>query len=137
MKNYFLILLAIGFFVAGCDKDDDGDTMTPPDYTVQIMQPSADDKAVGESIHIHVNFDEAEQTTIHHVRVTITNKADGTVLYTGPSAAHVHEETGHHEHHDDVTLNVDAGTEWILEAKVWGHEAGLAEVAETVEFKVN
>jgi len=136
MKNYLLILFAIGFLATGC-KDDDTGEVTPPVYTVQIMSPNADDKMVGDSIHIHVNFDEANQETIHHVKVTITNKADSTVLYTGPSAAHVHEETGHYEYHDDVALNVDAGTEWILEAKVWGHEAGLAEVAETVEFKVN
>ncbi|MFT5168360.1 MAG: hypothetical protein ACI8P3_003603, partial [Saprospiraceae bacterium] len=28
-------------------------------------------------------------------------------------------------------------TDWILEAKVWGHEGGVGEVMESIEFHVH
>lgn len=36
-----------------------------------------------------------------------------------------------------LTLDVDAHTDWIVEAKAWGHEAGAAEGMETIEFHVH
>lgn len=131
-KILIFCLLAITIHSCG----DDEDTHQGPDYKIQIMQPSADDKNVGDSMHIHVNFDEENGGTVHHINVTIKSAADGSVVYSAPSEAHVHEESGHYEHHDDFVLNVDAGTEWVIEAKVWGHEAGMGEVTSSRNFNV-
>jgi len=140
MKKFFFlsVLLLCGLTVfTSCDKDDDEGDDTTPEYSIMIMQPSTDDKMAGDSIHIHVEFSEANSKTIHHAKVRIYNKADNTEIYSGPSEAHVHEESGAYGYHDDFILNVDAHTDWILEAKVWGHEAGAAEVVETIEFHVH
>ncbi len=55
--------------------------------------------------------------------------------------AHVHETSGEYGYHDDFVLsnenNVEGHTDWILEAKVWGHEAGDGEVIEMIEFHVH
>jgi len=145
MKKFFYLFLLAGFvgFVA-CDKEDTdhNDDMDTPEYHAHINSPSTDDKHVGDTIHVHVDFEEHDGLTVHHVNVKIYNEADPTIIaFDGPANAHVHSETGLYEFHADVILNGDAGvvehTDWILEAKVWGHEAGLAEVTETLQFHVH
>jgi len=123
-----------------CDKDDDDadDHSDDPVYSIMVMQPTTDDKMAGDSMHIHIEVSEASDETIHHFQVRIYNADDNTeVVYTGPSEAHVHDESGAYSYHDDFLLDVDAHTDWILEAKVWGHDAGAAEKVETVEFHVH
>jgi len=142
MKKFFFlsVLLLCGLTVfTSCDKDDDEDGHTDdvPEYSIMIMQPTEEDKMAGDSIHIHVEFTEASNKTIHHAKVRIYNKEDNTEVYSGPSEAHVHEESGSYGYHDDFKLDVDGHTDWILEAKVWGHEAGAAEVIQTAEFHVH
>ena len=140
-KFFFLSVLFCGLAIfSSCDKDDDGDdghSDDVPEYSIMIMQPSVVDKLVGDTMHIHVEFSEAHMTTVHHANVRIYNKTDNTEVYSGPSEAHVHEETGEYSYHDDFILDVDPDTDWILEAKVWGHEAGVAEVSTSAEFHVN
>lgn len=121
---------------------DDDDVSTEPIYSIQIMSPVALDKKVGDAIHIRVNFDEASMETLHHVNVQIYEKGKpANVIYSGPSIAHVHEESGHYELHADVSLDEDAGvvehTDWILKARVWGHDAGVAETADSIAFHVH
>ncbi len=142
MKKFFFlsVLMLVGLTVfTSCDKDDeeDGHSDTMPEYSIMIMQPNADNKVVGDSMHIHIEVSEATDMTIHHVKFRIYSKADDTEVYSGPSDAHVHEMSGSYSYHDDFVLDVDAGSEWVLEAKVWGHEAGSAEVTQTVEFAVD
>ena len=105
-------------------------------YEISIVQPNTDEVSVGDSMHIHVNFDEVDGKTVHHINVTIKSASDGTVIYSKPDEEHVHSEGGHYEHHDDFLLNVDSNTDWILEAKVWGHEDGIAEVIKNIQFHV-
>ena len=142
LKYAFLLTNAMAYI--GCDDDDgEDDTMnTAPEYSVSIMSPSTDDKNLNDAIHIHVNFDEANATTVHHTNVQIVQKGnEDLVIFDGPSEAHVHEESGHYELHADVVLDGTTGvqehTDWILRAKVWGHEDGLSEVIEEIEFHVH
>lgn len=143
MKNIFslLFLATIVLFSACKDDDMDGHNDTNPEYKITINSPNSEDKKVGDSFHIHVDFESETSETVHHVNVRIYNKADNTEIYNKPSGAHVHETSGKYEHHDDFDLTTDNGleghTDWILEAKVWGHEAGVAEVMQTMEFHVH
>ena len=144
MKKLFIFTFILsGLYFTACKDaplthmhgDDD------PEYHVHIMSPNTDDKHVGDTIHIHVNFDSHTMETVHHVKVRIYNKADMTEIYNMPSTAHVHETDGEYEFHDDFILSdangVNGHTDWILEAKVWGHMAGEHEVIETREFHVH
>jgi len=108
-----------------------------PNYQISIMSPSADDKHVGDTIHIHVNFEDINGGTVHHIKVRIYNKDSGTEIYHQPTVAHVHETSGKYEHHDNLVLNVSEHTDWILEASVWGHEAGTHEKMDNIEFHVH
>lgn len=140
---FFLALFASITFLTSCDKDDDDAMMdTDPEYSITINSPSTDDKNLNDDIHIHVDFESATEQTVHHVNVRIYNKDDNTLeIYNGPGEAHVHESSGKYEHHADFSLteanSVSAHSDWILEAKVWGHEAGAAEVTKTIEFHVH
>lgn len=145
MKKFFYLFLLAGFvgFVA-CDKDDHehDDEMDTPEYHAHINSPNEDDKHVGDTIHIHVDFEEHDGMTVHHVNVKIYNEKDPTIIaFDGPTDAHVHEESGKYELHADLVLdggaNVMEHTDWILEAKVWGHEDGAAEVTEMIKFHVH
>jgi len=136
--KYLFLSLLVAFTIISCDKDGDGHEEGDgfPEYTVAIMSPSADNLASGESFHIHVNFDEASDLTIHHVNVQITTET-GEVLYDMPTTAHVHEDSGHHEHHDDFTPDVPEGTILRLTAKVWGHESGISEESSMHTFTID
>ncbi len=47
------------------------------------------------------------------------------VIYNKPTTAHLHEEGGMYEYHDDIVLSgINGHSDWILEAKAWGAEAG-------------
>ena len=111
------------------------------DYQANILSPTIDDKKVGDLLHIHIDFESLTSETVHHVKVTLTNISDGTVIYSKPDDAHVHQEDGTFEYQDDFMLSNENGitehTDWILEAKVWAHEAGLAETVETIQFHVH
>lgn len=133
--NYLLLIFLAVFTLSSCDKEPDtGDGF--PEYTVSIMSPGQDDLTAGESFHIHVNFDEASELTIHHINIQITTDL-GEIIYDMPTTAHVHVDGGHHEHHDDFTPDVPPGTELTLTAKVWGHEAGISETSSLTSFIIN
>lgn len=137
MKNiaYFALLILMLSVFAACEE-----TVTPEEtfaYHAHIMSPDAADKHVGDTIHVHIEFEEHSGNTVHHVNVRIYNKADNTEIYNQPDNAHVHEDSGTYSFHDDVVLNVDPHTDWILQAKVWGMEDGEGEAMETVEFHVH
>ena len=142
---YPLILLcSFSFLITSCGDDgDDHETETTDfDYHVHINSPSTDDKHVGDMIHLHVDFESHTGETVHHVNVKIYNKADSTqVIYDAPGNAHVHATEGTFAWHDDFPLTaaegVSAHSDWILEAKVWGHDAGKGEIVESIEFHVH
>lgn len=143
MKKFFYLFLLAGFVgLVACDKDEPGHSDDMPEYHAHINSPNTDDKHVGDTIHIHVDFEEHDGLTVHHVNVKIYNEDDPTiVVFDEPTDAHIHEESGKHELHADLILDDNAGvtghSNWILEAKVWGHEAGMAEVTETIKFHVH
>lgn len=119
-----LSILSILFFNA-CDKDDDDSV--DYGYEARIMSPTADDKKVGDELHLHVEFESTTGETIHNVNVKVYNKADNSiVLFDGPEDAHVHTTEGNHEVHADIELteanSVVGHTDWIVEAKVWAHD---------------
>ena len=136
MKNLLFVLLMgamIGFSACGDDE-----TPTAPDYVINIVSPTTDDKNVNDDITLNVNVTDSNGGTVHHVNVRIYNKADNTdVLYNGPSEAHVHEEDGDFTLTDNIRLEVDAHSDWIMEVKAWGHEAGAAEKVQSLEFHVH
>ena len=112
-----------------------------PEYNITIEKPTTDNRTIDDDLDIKVDFNSASQQTIHHVKVRIFDKATGTEVYNEPDPAHVHESDGDYEWEDSFKLSTDNGisadTEYTLEAKVWGHEAGTHEITETVDFTVN
>ena len=143
MKN--ILLFAAFFsvlFIVSCNKDDDDDSIDYQ-YHAHIQSPNTDDKHVGDSIDIVVEFESHTSETIHHINVKIYNKADESiVILDEPATAHVHAQTGMYEYRkENFELSnangVTEHTDWILEAKVWAEAEGEAEVVETVEFHVH
>ncbi len=144
-KSFYLtLLLFAGVFITACDFDEDHDhnneETTEFDYRIDIKSPSADSKKLQDSIHIHVDFVSELEATVHHINVRIYNKSTGVEVYNAPGEAHVHEDSGTFSWHDDFALTEENGivenSDWILEAKVWGHSEGLEEVIESIEFRV-
>ena len=139
---FFLVILTSVSFLSSCGSDDDDHMDTDPQYIITINSPNTDDKHVNDDIHIHVVFESATDETVHHTNVRIYNKVDNSIeIFNGPADAHVHETSGKYELHADLSLTetngVMAHTDWVLEAKVWGHEDGLSEVMESIEFHVH
>ena len=149
MKNLFflIILLSSTLIFSSCSKDEDPEeTMehehgTEYDYHAHILSPNTDDKHVDDMIDIMVDFESHAGEPVHNVNVRIFNQADSTEIYSFPLESHVHETDGLFEYEDQFELSeangVTGHTDWVLEAKVWGHEVGEGEVVETVVFHVH
>ena len=136
MKNLLFLTFIFGLFVFTACGDDDSAMDTTPDYHIHVNSPNTDDKHVGDEITVSIEFEDHNGGKVHHVNVRIFNKVTGEEILNEPTEAHVHADVMH-EFTKIMNLNVEAHTDWILEAKVWGHDAGLAEVTETVEFHVH
>ena len=140
---FFLSVLALGLTFTSCNKDDDDDDHGHSDfeYHAHINSPNSDNKHLGDTIDIQVNFEDHNGGTVHHINVRILNKDTEEVIYSKPDVAHVHDESGAYLFEDKFVLSMDNGvsahTDWILEAKVWGHEAGEGEEISTIEFHVH
>ncbi len=116
MNKLFYLLLLLGIcFIVACEDDDD--VM----YSISIMSPDTTAKHAGDTMHLHINFDEINGGTIHYINVRIYERDTGEEIYNAPTEANVKTD-GHYEHHDDVVLNVEGHSNWILEARVWGEE---------------
>lgn len=141
MKNlYITTIFLAGLLLFSCSNDDEPKEITY-DYHAHIESPNTDNKHVGHTIDIKVNFESHTKETIHHIKVQLVNKADGTVIYDKPSTPHIHATSGSNVFEDTFELTeangVTGHTDWILRAKVWGHEKGEQEVTEEVEFHVH
>lgn len=104
----FTTILLVSF--SSCSDEDD----IQYNYTVAIMSPNANTEAIArEDIHVHVNFDESTLLTIHNVSVVVED-GNGNEVYRFEDL--VSEPSGHYEHHADITLDVEEGTELTLTA---------------------
>lgn len=133
MKKFLFLGLLAAFTTLHACKDDDSSTTDEFKYTATIESPDDSDKALGATLPIHVHFKEENGGTIHNINVRIYNKDTNTEIYSKPDNSHSHSSA--EKHFEDEIELTEAG-HWVLEAKVWGHEDGEAEVKAAVEFHV-
>ena len=137
---FFALFSGIVLFSACTQKEEDMVFM----YHATIMAPDSEPKIFGDTMHVHINFDEHDGQTIHHISVRIYNEstkdAVATTVLSGDEM-HIHETSGAYAFHADIPLNADNGfaphNDYVLEAKIWGEEDGQSEVTETVQFHVH
>lgn len=147
MKNFLFFLLAFGMFTfASCGDDEEDSHMhdDAADYHVHFITPAEDGSTTsmqGQTLALEIEVEDHNGGTVHHVNVKITKKDDATVvLYDGPSDAHVHDESGMYVFKHDLVLDatmVDGHTDWNVEVKAWGHDAGDDEVTASTTFHVH
>jgi hypothetical protein len=139
--NKNLIYLCLAVLSIACCKDDDSHVGDEFEYHVHIHAPGTAAKMIGDTLDIDVEFESHTGMTIHHINVRIYEKISGTELYSKPDDAHVHESDGAYAFTDTFVLSAANGVtpdvDLVLEAKVWGHDDGVAEVVEMVEFHVS
>lgn len=136
MKNTILLAFILLFMVA-CDKDDHSTF----EYHAHIHSPVAGTEFnQDDSLHIEVEFESHTNNTVHHINVKIVNSDNNQEVYNQPTDAHVHETSGKYEFHDKIRLDAASGFvkggNYILRAKVWGHETGEEEEISEVGFKI-
>ncbi len=136
MQKLILFSFLLGLFTFSSCSDDDTVTDDTPDYHIHFNSPNTDDKNIGDEITVEIDFEDHNGGTVHHINVRIYDKVTGEDIMNLPTDAHVHETDGLFEFSENLILNVDAQTDWILEAKVWGDTDGLGEVTDSLEFHV-
>ena len=143
MNKWPISFLSLTLFIflltqSSCNKEELIDIF---EYQVTINSPDSENKHLDDTIHIHVNFESSTGEIVHHINVQIYNKNEGTVIYNKPETAHIHETGGVFEWHDNFVLSeanaLSGHSDWVLEAKVWGHMSGEGEQTKTVEFHVH
>ncbi len=133
-------LLLLGISLSSCDKNPE-ELKNVFIYSANIQSPNNDDKNVDDELDINISFVSGNDEAVHHVKVRIYNKDDQTEVYNKPTGAHVHESDGKYDFTDSFNLSnengITAHTDWILEAKVWGHGNETGEVIDMIEFHVH
>ncbi len=142
MKNFTILVLFLGLFgfLQSCHDHDDHDhnDVGTSEYSIDIKSPNSFGKKVGDTLTFEIDFKEANSLTVHHINVLIYNAVDSLIVYSKPDEAHIHVSGGVFTYSDKFVLTTEfKDTDWILQAKVWGHEDGIAEIVEKVEFHVN
>lgn len=136
MKKLFFLSLILGLFMFSACKDDDEMTHET-EYHIHFMEPANNASlAVGDMLHLHIEFSEHNGGTVHHINVRAYNKATGAELFNTPAEAHVHGTSPYSFEYEYLLDGTATGT-YVIEAKVWGHDDGVAEVMESREFTVN
>lgn len=134
-------MLTLGIWSCGKDDSDDMHGHDEFEYHAHIHAPNEEDKHMNDTLSIQVQFESHAGMTVHHVNVSISNKSSGEVVYSQPTDAHVHATEGQFVFMDTVVLSESNGflphSDWVLTAKVWGHEEGGAEVSGSIEFHVH
>lgn len=138
MKKILFLFLSINITTFFACKDDEV-TTTDYEYHAHIEAPDNTEKKIGDELDIHINFESHAGLPVHHINITIKNKATGDVVYNKPTEAHVHDTSGEYLYEDHFHLEaangVVAGT-YVLTAKVWGEKDGEGEESESIEFVV-
>ena len=139
MKNLFFFAFIVGLVAFASCKDDDAPTEAF-DYGVHFHSPNSDDKHIGDSLHIEIEFHEHNGGIVHHANVRLYNKATGVEIINGPTPEHVHQEEMY-TFEDDLVLDsihqVEAQTDWILVGSAWGETDGESIVKDSIEFHVH
>lgn len=139
MRSFFLIAVTFSLLNIFACKDDDEPTSIY-EYHVHIHEPSATTFQLGDTLDIEVEFESHTGEPVHHINVRIYNKATDVEVYNLPVEPHIHDLSGAYTYADKFVLSSANGLskgDWILEGKVWGHEDGLEETTEKVEFHIN
>ena len=136
MKKLLVFGLIFGIFMFNACKDDDPVT-TESDYQINFMDPASNASLhVGDMLHVHIEFTEHSGGTVHHINVRAYNKATGDEIFNTPAEEHVHAASPYSFEYEILLDGVAPGT-YVIEAKVWGHDDGVAEVSDSREFTVN
>lgn len=141
---YIVLLILAVVFVSGCDREEDHvhDNVggSEFDYRININSPTLDSQFLQDSLRLDIDFISDKNAVVHHVNVRIFDKSNGEEIYNAPDEAHVHEQSGLFTWSDDLRLNeqngFSANKDYIIEAKAWGHSAGLEEVVQSIEIRI-
>lgn len=108
-------------------------------YHAHIHSPNADDRNINDTISISVLFESHAGKTVHNISVRIYEKKSETDIFN--KSEHVHATDGEYNFKEDFVLSevngVKAHSNYILEAKVWGHKQDEGLETEIVEFHVH
>lgn len=137
MKKFLILITSINFLLFACSDDDN---KLIYDYHAHIEQPTKTSYQLNDSFNILINFESHTGETVHHINVRIFNKNTGAEVYNKPTNEHVDDPSGSYEFTDSFLLNsangFSANSNWVLEAKVWGHEDGVEEEISKFEFSI-
>ena len=127
MKQLLIGLSLISLTFAYSCKD-------PVATTIEIMHPHATPKNNGDTVHVHVNFIQ-EDETIDNVSVKIYKTSDQSVeLYNWSNNV---STPNRYEHHTDVILDVTGlgSGEYTLEAQEWEETDNIH--SSSITFQIN
>ncbi|HEX5624862.1 MAG TPA: hypothetical protein VFX48_02500 [Saprospiraceae bacterium] len=138
MKKLFFGLVSL-LAVLGWSCSESHDDLAY-EYHAHILLPDSTLKTFNDSMPIKVDFESHTGAPVHHIQLRIFNKSSLVEVYKKPEQEHVHAVSGEYLFQDVVLLNAangfSPGSNWILEARVWGEEDGEEESVSTLEFQI-
>lgn len=125
-----------GYVNNSTDLNDNDDFFN---YNIEINNPTLDEYKIGDNLPLEIRFYSEEGERVFNFSYEVRNVATGFVLFSDQGL--LSETTSTYTVNNDIiTLtdsdDVQANSDWIIEAKVWGL-IGLDElVSKTKEFKI-
>lgn len=139
LKSFSIAFLMSLIFVA-CKEDEKEENVISNEYHAHIHQPSTDDKMIGDTLNMHIMFEDHLGGDLENFSVEIKSVDGDSVLYSKPDVM-PDLETEEYVFHDELILSMENGfvghTNYLLTAKVWANGAENSAVSETVLFHVH
>lgn len=133
---YLIPIVILAFF--SCDTHEHHEEVDYK-YHAHIQSPNTDDRNLNDTINISVLFESHAGETVHNISVRIYEKDSKTDVFK--KSEHVHATDGKFTFSEDFALSetngIKAHSNYILEAKVWGHEDNEGLESEMIEFHVH
>ena len=125
-KMMLPLLLIVSLISSHCAKDQDplGEEKTDYQYHAHIYKPLPNNKHMGDTIFLDVEFESHAGIPVHHVKVSMYEVGENKDVYQMPVDPLVYNNKPNYTFKDWLVLTESNGIlpnkDWVIEARVWG-----------------
>ena len=144
VKSKMMITLILAFTIItwSCSTDEDpiDGAVTDYQYHAHIYKPLPNNKQMGDTIFLDVEFESHAGAPVHHVKISMYEVGETRNVYQMPENPLVYNNKPNYAFQDWLVLNESNGIfpnkDWVIEARVWGADENEGEEIQKLQFHV-